>query len=102
MTAKALSYLCGHGMGNEFAAEDKATYDAVFEFPFVLALALICYYSGESGVFDLQDAYPNGVRAMNTLAILIDKLRNIPRVRKRLIDILEKIWDIGICLLGIV
>ena len=73
MTIDALSYLHSHGIYDGDLPHDYR--NRFLGMPFLQALSLVCFFSAKPGFFNLRESYLNSVRALNTLALLIEELR---------------------------
>ncbi|EAQ83106.1 hypothetical protein CHGG_10924 [Chaetomium globosum CBS 148.51] len=105
-TRSAVGYLRNHGVHHDIDDDDNEKENFLSQ-PFLQVLAVVCFLSASRDEFDLREGYLNAVRALNTLALLIDKLREendreTDQVRAIPIRILEMMWDIGIFLVGTV
>ncbi|CAI4214284.1 unnamed protein product [Parascedosporium putredinis] len=73
----AMSYIKNRHFGDEVSKEEKRCYERIIDTQMVRSMALICYLSGDSqNRIDIKDIFFAGIRAMNTLAELIELLKS--------------------------
>lgn len=101
MLGTATKYIHDHGVGNEYNTKDHDEYESILDFPMIKAAAFIAYHSGGKATINVVGTYTVLIRALNALALAIDKyIRPDDIFPRLLVLILQKVWDVGIELAG--